>query len=79
MKKDKRTKAQLIQEIHELKSEILSLESDIITIKRSYEEDDVCRKHTKREKKLSDENTKLYRLTNLLMDSQAFILRNTKN
>lgn len=78
MKKDKRTKAQLLEEISILKAHVKQLEKRCDEIRESYETDDACRLSTRREYKLSEELSETKDVKNVFKDSLKFILRHTK-
>lgn len=79
MKKDKRTKAQLLGEIKVLESKISLLEACNDQIRREYEGEDTCRKSTQRENKLYNELSEIGEVKNVFKDSLKFILRNVKH
>lgn len=74
MKKDKRTKSQLLSEIGVLKSKVSLLESINDDIRRSYESDDQCRKFTKREEIMARELIEAKEYRNVFKESLKYIL-----
>lgn len=78
MKKDKRTKAQLLEEISILKAHVKQLENRCDEIRESYETDGPCRNISIIERKLKMELSNIREDNNVFKDSLKFILRNVK-